>query len=250
MIETFTANLLNLMANLAYLLPFGYSFSAGMVTTASPCCIAMLPVYVSLYLRVEEESFRQQSPLWRSARAVLYSLVVTVGFVILFVATGAILTLGGQFIIKIIPWVAVLIGVSLIVLGVWLLVGGYLYLAVFSRLASRLKNPRGGVAGFLVFGVVYGLAALSCTLPVFLVVVGSALALQGFTAGLFQFVSYALGKGFIIAIVTLSAVFFKRAMHRWLQRLVPVVARFNGLLLILAGGYILYYWFIYGKLLG
>lgn len=248
MIETFTANLLNLMANLAYLLPFGYAFSAGMVTTVSPCCIAMLPAYVLHYLRAEE-GFRQQSVLWMSARAVLFSLMVTVGFVTLFVGIGAILTLGGQFIVKIIPWVAVLIGVSLILLGVWLLAGRYLYLAVFSRLASRLQNPRGEITGFLVFGIVYGLAALSCTLPIFLLVVGSALALQGFTAGLFQFISFALGMGFVITIITLSTAFFKEAVHRWLRQLVPVVARFSGLLLILAGGYILYYWFAIGDLL-
>lgn len=244
MIETF-------IANLASLLPFGYAFGAGMVTTASPCGIAMLPAYVSLYLGAEEEGFHEQSPLQRGVRAGLLSLVVTVGFVTLFTAMGIILSLGGEFIIRVIPWAAVLIGVSLILLGIWLLAGGHLYSAVFSHLASRVNKPRGsGVIGFLVFGVAYGIAALSCTLPIFLVVVGSALALEGFTAGLLQFVSYALGMGFVITIVTLSTAFFKEAVHQWLHRLVPVVARFSGLLLILAGGYILYFWFIVGDLLG
>lgn len=243
MIETF-------VANLAGLLPFGYAFGAGMVTTVSPCGIAMLPAYVSLYLGAEEEGYQQQSPLWRGARAGLLSLVVTAGFVILFAAMGAILSLGGQSIINIIPWAVVLIGVSLILLGIWLLAGGHLYLALFSRLASQVNKPRDSrVIGFLVFGVAYGIAALSCTLPIFLVVVGSALALEGFTAGLLQFVSYALGMGFVITIVTLSTAFFKEAVHRWLRRLVPVVARFSGLLLILAGGYILYFWFTIGDLL-
>ena len=242
MIETF-------VANMAGLLPFGYAFGAGMVTAVSPCGIAVLPAYVALYLETEEEGFRQQSLLRRGARAGLLSLVVTVGFVALFVAVGAVLSLNGEFIIKFIPWVAVLIGGSLILLGVWLLAGGHLYLAVFSRLADRLKTSKGGVTGFLVFGVAYGIAALSCTLPIFLVVVGSALALKGFTVGLIQFVSYALGMGFIITIVTLSAAFFKEAVHRWLRRLVPLVARFSGLLLILAGGYILYFWFAVGDIL-
>jgi cytochrome c biogenesis protein CcdA len=101
----------------------------------------------------------------------------------------------------------------------------------------------------LVFGAAYGIAALSCTLPIFLVVVGSALALKGFTAGMFQFVSYALGMGCVITAVTLGTAFFKEAVHRWLHRLVPVVDRFSGLLLILAGGYILYFWFKVGDIL-
>ncbi len=119
MIETFVANLANL-------LPFGYAFGAGMVTTVSPCGIAMLPAYVSLYLRTEEEGYRQQSPLRRGVRAGWLSLVVTVGFVIFFAVMGAILSLGGEFIIRIIPWAAVLIGISLILLGIWLLAGGWL----------------------------------------------------------------------------------------------------------------------------
>jgi cytochrome c biogenesis protein CcdA len=221
-----------------------------MVTAVSPCGIAMLPAYVSLYMGAEEKGFREQSPLQRGAHAGLLSLVVTAGFVAFFAAMGAILSLGGQFIINIIPWAAVLIGVSLILLGIWLLAGGHLYFGVFSRLASRVKRPGGsGVIGFLIFGVAYGIAALSCTLPIFLVVVGSALAMEGFAVGLLQFMLFALGMGFVITIVTLGTAFFKETVHRWLRRLVPVVARFSGLLLILAGGYILYFWFIVGDLL-
>lgn len=250
MIETFVANIEAFVANLANLLPFGYAFGAGMVTTVSPCGIVMLPAYVSLYLGAEEAGFRQQSPLRRGARAGWLSLVVTLGFVTLFAAIGVILSLGGDFVIKIMPWAAVLIGVSLVFLGVWLLIGGHLYFAVFSRLASRVQRRGGsGVIGFLVFGIAYGVAALSCTLPVFLVVVGSALALEGFTAGLLQFVAYALGMGFIITLVTLGTAFSKEAVYRWLHRLVPVVARLSGLLLIFAGGYILYFWFKVGDIL-
>ena len=243
MIETF-------VANLGGLFPFGLAFGAGMVTAVSPCGIAMLPAYVSLYMGAEKEDFRQQSPLRRGARAGLLIVVVTVGFVVLFAVIGFILFLGGEFVIKIIPWVVVLIGVGLILLGIWLLIGGYLYFAIFSRLASRIQGMGGpGVVSFLVFGIAYGIAALSCTLPVFLMVVGSALALEGFTAGLLQFVLFALGMSFIIAIITLSTVFFKEAVYRWLHWLVPVVARFSGLLLVFAGGYILYFWFVIGDLL-
>src|SRR4030065_520895 len=100
MIESF-------IANLASLLPFGYAFGAGMVTTVSPCGIAMLPAYVSLFLRADEEEFHARSPLRRSARALTMSGVVTLGFVAFFGIMGAILSAGGQFIITYIPWVAV-----------------------------------------------------------------------------------------------------------------------------------------------
>ncbi|MFC1995689.1 cytochrome c biogenesis CcdA family protein [Chloroflexota bacterium] len=238
------------VANLARLLPFGYAFGAGMVTTVSPCGIVMLPAYVSLYLGTKEEDFWTKSSLQRGARALALSGVVTLGFVVFFGVMGAILSLGGQFLLTFIPWVAVLIGVALILLGIYLLLGGYVYTNLPARLAGRLGSNKGSsIKGFIIFGIAYGIAALSCTLPVFLAVVVSALAVKGFASGLVQFVSFALGMGFVIAIVTIGSALFKETVNRWLRRLVPVVARFSGLLLIFAGGYILYFWFKLGDIL-
>ena len=238
------------VANLASLLPFGYAFGAGMVTTVSPCGIAMLPAYVSLYLGAKEEGFWTKSSLQRGTRALTMSGVVTLGFVVFFGIMGAILSLGGQFLLTYIPWMAVIIGVALILLGIYLLVGGHFYTSLPARLAGRLgKKGDLGIKGFLIFGIAYGIAALSCTLPIFLVVVGSALATKGFTSGLLQFVSFALGMGFVIAIVTIGSTLFKETVNRWLHYLVPAVARFSGLLLIFAGGYILYFWFKVGDIL-
>lgn len=238
------------VANLASLLPFGYAFGAGMVTTVSPCGIAMLPAYVSLYLGIKEEGFWARSSRRRVARALTMSGVVTLGFVVFFGIMGAALSFGGQFLLAYIPWAAVIIAVVLILLGIYLLVGGHFYTSLPARLAGRLgKNGDLGVKGFLIFGIAYGIAALSCTLPIFLVVVGSALTTNGFISGLLQFVSFALGMGFVIAIVTIGSTLFKETVNRWLHRLVPVVARFSGLLLIFAGGYILYFWFKVGDIL-
>jgi cytochrome c biogenesis protein CcdA len=239
MIETF-------VANLAILLPFGYAFGVGMVTTVSPCGIAMLPAYISFFLGAKEE----EPTLRRGVRALAMSGVVTLSFVVFFGIMGAIISLGGEFLLPFIPWVAVVIGVALILLGIYLLSGGHLYTNLPARLASRLgKNGDLGIKGFLIFGLAYGIAALSCTLPVFLVVVGIALATQNFTMGLLQFVSFALGMGFVIAIVAIGSVLFKETVNRWLHRLVPVVARFSGLLLIFAGGYIIYFQFTVGDIL-
>jgi threonine/homoserine/homoserine lactone efflux protein len=80
--------------------------------------------------------------------------------------------------------------------------------------------------------------------------VGSAISLEGFAAGLGQFILFALGMGFVIALITVASALFKEGINRWLRRLVPIVARFSGLLLIFAGGYIIYYWFVIGDILG
>jgi threonine/homoserine/homoserine lactone efflux protein len=73
--------------------------------------------------------------------------------------------------------------------------------------------------------------------------------MKGLTSGLLQFMSYALGMGFVITLVTVGSALFKESVNRWLRRLVPVVARLSGLLLLLSGGYILYFWFVVGDIL-
>ncbi|MBI2305620.1 MAG: cytochrome c biogenesis protein CcdA [Chloroflexi bacterium] len=232
------------------ILPFGYAFGAGMVTTVSPCGVAMLPAYISLYLGAEEEEFDRRSPLWRGGKAILLGLVVTAGFIILFTIVGTAVALGGRLLFRFIPWVAVLIGVGLLVLGLRLLAGGHVHFRFFSQMASRIGGSSNtGPGGFLLFGIAYGIACLSCTLPLFLVVVGSALALGGVGASLLQFVTYALGKGFVITLITLGTAFFKEGVRHWLRSVVPQVARASALLLVLAGGYILYYWFVVGDIL-
>lgn len=240
----------NFVVNLGNKLPFGYAFVAGMATAVSPCSIAMLPAYVSLYLGVEQGGLATASPFRRIGRALVMSGIVTLSFVVFFGVMGALFTKAGQFLFAFIPWITVLIGIALIVLGVFLVAGMHVYTSLPARLAARFGNTHGsGIKGFMVFGIVYAIAALSCTFPVFLAVIASALAVKGFTSGLFQFVSYALGMGFVIMIIALGSVIFKETVNRWLKRLVPVVARLNGFLLIFAGSYILYYWFSVGDIL-
>jgi cytochrome c biogenesis protein CcdA len=237
--------------NLARHLPFGYAFGAGMVTTVSPCAIAMLPAYISLYLGIQKGGIWAESPWRRFGRALLLSAIVTLGFVIFFGIMGAILSFGGQFLVDVMPWVSVVIGVALILLGIYVTAGGHVYFNLPARIANRLGQSGDiGIRGFLIFGVAYGISALGCTLPVFLVVVGSAVASGSWSGGLLQFVSFALGMGFIIVIITVAVALFKEAVNRWLHRVIPVVARLSGLLLIFAGGYILYFWFTQGDIVG
>ena len=38
------------VSGIAHLIPLGYAFGAGMVSTVNPCGFAMLPAYLGLYL--------------------------------------------------------------------------------------------------------------------------------------------------------------------------------------------------------
>ena len=243
MIETFVSNIANW-------LPFGYSFGAGMITTVSPCGIAMLPAYVSLYIGTEGGTNYKGSFFRRSIRAMIMGGMMTSGFVLLFGAVGVIVSFGGQYLLFLVPWIAVLIGVLLILFGVLVLFRGHVYTRLPVFLAARFGKPGDFTfKGLLFFGVAYGVAALSCTLPVFLSVVAAALIEKGFTYGLLQFISFALGMGLVVITVSMGSALFKDSVNRWLRFLGPVITPLSGLLLIFAGSYILYFWFEVGDIL-
>jgi cytochrome c-type biogenesis protein len=101
------------------------------------------------------------------------------------------------------------------------------------------------VRNVFLFGIGYAACSLSCTLTVFLVVVGSALVSRGFLAGLSQFISYALGMAAVLIAVTIGAAIFRGSVAQWLRGALPYVHRVSALFLVGAGGYLIYYWVFY-----
>ena len=237
------------LGRVADFLPLGYAFGAGMVATVNPCGFAMLPAYLGLYLGRGEERFAQVSATRRFAQALVVSAAVSAGVVVLFGVAGLVIAAGGYFVVGAFPWIGLSIGVLLVALGLWLLTGHTLYTGFTERLAASLGNDdHKGIRGFFVFGIAYGTASLSCTLPIFLSVVGSALAVQGFLPGATQFVSYALGMGLVIVVLTLALALFKGAVVGLLRQTLPYFQTFSAVLLLLAGVYIVYYWLTVGQL--
>jgi cytochrome c biogenesis protein CcdA len=90
---------------------------------------------------------------------------------------------------------------------------------------------------------------LGCTLPIFLVVVGSAIKSQGFSNGLLQFLSYSLGMGAVLTSLALSLAVFKGGLATYLRRVLPYMGRIAGALLLVSGAYQMYYWLTKGGLL-
>lgn len=229
--------------SLGALLPFGFAFGAGFVAAVNPCGFAMLPAYLSLYLGSQEEGFEKRSTLGKALRALLVGGVVSLGFVLLFGLAGIVVAAGGNALLGAMPWVGAAIGVGLVVMGLWMLAGRTLYTGVFERLAARVGDPKDiGVRGFFLFGLAYGLASLSCTLPVFLAVIGSSLTAGSFVSGSGQFVSYGLGMTSVLLVLTLALALFKRSVVSRLRGIVPYVQVLSAALLVLAGAYIVFYW--------
>lgn len=221
-------------------LPLLFAFSAGMAASVNPCGFIMLPALVAFLLGDPAAKGAPKAPLLRAGRGLLVGLATTAGFVVIFAAVGLVLSLGGRALVVAFPYAGLAIGAALALLGVWLLLtGSSVHVAVLQRLPVPLRP---GVGGAFVFGIAYGACSLGCTLPIFLIVVGQALAAQGLAGAVVQFVVYALGMGLMLLLVSLTTVLAQDTVQRLSNALLPLVQRVGALLLIATGGYLVLYW--------
>jgi cytochrome c biogenesis protein CcdA len=233
------------VASVAGWLPVGYAFAAGIVASVNPCGFLMLPTYISYHLGTQEEGYYDQPALKRALNALALGGAATAGFLVILALVGTIIAAGGQWLIRVFPFAGIAIGGSMAILGIYLLVTR----RTFGILAaSRVTvSPQRNLRNAFLFGIVYATGSLSCTLPIFLVVVGSSLASQGLANSFVQFIGYGLGMGTILISVTIGAALFQGTVSRWLRKAMPYVHRMSALFLSGAGGYLVYYWlFIVG----
>ncbi len=99
------------------------------------------------------------------------------------------------------------------------------------------------------FGLSYGTASLSCTLPIFLAVVGISVAGTSTISVVGNFFLFSLGMGLVIMALTVGMAFFKGAMVGALRKALPYIQPFGSALMVLAGTYIVFYWLTIGGLL-
>jgi cytochrome c-type biogenesis protein len=237
------------LTELAAVLPFGFAFGAGMVAAVNPCGFALLPAYLSLYLGADEEDFGKRHAMSRLSRALLVGAMVSSGFVVLFGLAGLVVSAGGSALLGTMPSLGIVIGGVLVLVGLWMLAGRALHAGAFERFAGWVGDPRGKVSvpGFFLFGLAYGAASLSCTLPAFLAVVGSSLASGGVLAGAGRFLGFGLGMAAVLVTLTLALAFFKQGLVKWLRKAMPYVQLASAILLVLAGAYMIFYWLSSGS---
>lgn len=187
---------------------------------------------------------------YRLLPAGVLSLVVTAGLVLMFGIVGLIIAVGGNFLTDAMDWAGLVIGVVLTLLGIWLLVTrNKIYSGAAQRLAARIDPGRSSsLKAFFLFGIAYGIASLSCALPIFLSVAVGALVAGEYLTGLLRFVTYALGMGTVLMILTISTALFKGAVNDYVKKLMPWVERLTPILVIVAGLFIVAYWLTIGGL--
>lgn len=228
--------------------PFAFALAAGMAATVNPCGFALLPAYLAAFLGEgatgEEAGAR---PVHAVTRAFAVSAAVTAGFVVVFGAFGLVVTPLALSVERYLPWVTIVIGIGLVVLGVSLARGREL----IAHLPKLNKGGRdGSMPSMFLYGVSYAVASLSCTIGPFLAVTSTTFRSSNLISGVGVFVAYAIGMGIVVAALTVAVALAKAGLIARLRSAMPYVSRASGYLLVVAGAYVAWYGWYEVRVLG
>lgn len=218
-------------------MPIAIAIVAGALASVNPCGFPLLPAFLSFYVGADE-SFLPRAPA-RVAQGLLVGVLVSAGFLAVFLVVGVPISLGMTRVTSAIPWAGLGIGVLMLAGAVAGLTGKAVYLSPKRPLnVERHRRP----ATMVWFGAAYALCSLGCTLPVFIALVGASLATASVIEGAVVFGAYALGMMTMLMALSLGAALARDGLTRRLRRLLPYMQRIASALLLLAGAYLTYYW--------
>lgn len=230
---------INLFTGWTRSLPVSFAFSAGMVATVNPCGFIMLPSFAAFYFGTEDGARRGLGD--RLMRAGQMGLLVSVAFVVTFGLVGLAVTIAGRQLIGWTYWAGLAIGLALIAFGGYQLVTRR---SVFANLGSGVRVSRSRTArGVLLFGFAYALVSLGCTLPIFMLVMGSVFTGQSdYATSTWRFMEYGAGMGVVLMLVAASVAVARQPVVRFVGGLLPYVHGFANLALVFTGAYVTWYW--------
>lgn len=215
-----------------------YAFSVGMVATFNPCGFAMLPAYLAYFLGLENAQDLDHRTDATVMRAVGVGAAMTAGFLVVFGVLGLLLDPVLSSVNDKLPWLTIVLGIVLVVVGVRLLMGREITIRLPK--VSRAPDSR-ELWSVFVFGVSYALVSLSCTLALFIAAISTVIDQQNLVVGIAAFIAYGMGMGVVLMVLTISIALARQGIVARVRRLLPYVNRVSGGLLVLAGAYVAYY---------
>lgn len=210
------------------------AFLSGIAAFFGPCGISMLPAYVSYILGLKKEKGTK-----KVLTAIVFGILATLGIISVYLFIGSIFSFGSVFIKPYIPLVGLILGVILVMIGVLVYFEKFSGIYFYHSTMKASKNI--SFNSFYLFGTGYGIAQLSCTLPIFLVVVSQALTVGSFLDGMFIFLIYGVGIGLGVIVVTIATILSREAVQKYINTIIPHLRKLTALLLVLSGMYQIYF---------
>ena len=207
---------------------FAVAFSAGLLSSLSPCVLPLIPSYVGFLTGLTAEELQV-----RRGTALLHALWFVGGFSGVFLALGATASELGSFFLHYQRWIGRIGGVVIVAFGLYLIGAARPAFLMRERRFHLARKPLGYV-GSAVAGVAFGAAWTPCIGPILGAILTMAAATASVSHGTALLAAYALG---LAVPLLLTAVALDRFMT-WFQRFRPYlvwVERVAGGLLIVVG---------------
>lgn len=214
------------------------SFTTGLLAAVNPCGFVLLPTYLLYFLGME--NLRPGTQRTSVARALSVSLSVSAGFLVVFVVIGGISKWSTDWFLKKAPYVALFIGVALIVLGIAMLFG---YRLPFTTPKLDVGHRDRSVLSMFVFGIAYAVASLGCTIGPFMGTVLGAISTEGVVTGALAIGAYGLGMALLVTALTVALAMANTSLLRVLRKGMEWFEYVAGVFVLLTGLYLTYYWY-------
>lgn len=208
--------------------PLGTAFFFGMAATISPCVLPLYPGFLA-YL----SSQRNHQP-GTSRRLYFSGLFVLLGVLSMMLILGAVIAALSVSIGRVLSWLVPLADLIIILLGVMMV----FHINPFGFLpqirSPRLNNP---LSSAFLYGFLYAPLTMPCSGPLVVGIFAYSFTAQEAVSKLAIFLSFGLGFGLPLFIISLLSGLTQRWLVRFLARHAGVISLTGGLLLMAIGIY-------------
>lgn len=206
-------------------LAFPVAFGAGALAALNPCGLALLPAWLARAVTPAEED---ADALDRMLGALPASLAMSAGFALVIAPLGALAGVAIGAAARAAPWLGLGVGALLVLSGILLLAG-------HAQGTGQLTQRLSGRGGPMTLGAAYALVSLGCTLPAFLLAVGTTAGASTAQVAV-RISAYVIGATIVLTAASLlAATAAGTAPLRGLARHAPSV---SAALLIVSGAFI------------
>jgi cytochrome c biogenesis protein CcdA len=213
------------------------SFGSGLLAAVNPCGFVLLPTYLMYFLGVSGRPGTQRATV---RRALLVSAALSAGFMTVFVIVGGISRLFTDWLNQNAKYLALLIGVALVILGIAMLFG---YRLPFSTPKLETGKRDQTIASMYIFGLAYAVASIGCTLGPFSATVLGTIDTDGFFQGVVAVALYGIAMSLLITTLTVTLALAQGGLLKSLRTGMTYVETASAVVMILSGLYLSWYWF-------
>ena len=230
------------------------AFITGVLAFFSPCAFPLLPGYMSYVLSRREDTSKGKGPT--VGRSLLGGILAALGALALFSLAGLLIGAAGSTVVVYIPYLTPVIAIIIAVLGALMLldmtgwtekITGALVPVTskvqsgLDKASSKVQGGKSSNLGLFLYGAGYGVASMGCHAPVFIAIMMAGFVAGGFATALLVFVIFGLGMGIMMVSITVLVGMAKGMVIKRMQSAMPLIKKFSGLVLLIAGIYLAWY---------